>query len=470
MLSLNLMIKPFWILGIDRGVQNMVGYEQYGIYANLFGFALLLVVLLDLGINNFTSSSLAKNPENIESQFASFTAFKIVTSFLYLALTIMFGYFYGFDSYRLFLLGILSVNQILFFFYTFFRSNIGGLQLFRTDAVLSVVDRVLLIIICGIILWSGFFTMTIEQFIYAQTFAYLIAALTAFSVIVPYLKKLYLSFDKNLLFEALKKTYPYAILALLMTIYTRLDVILLQKLLPDGDYQNGVYASAYRLLEAANMMALMVSTLLLPIFSKMISSKDDLNGLVKLAGSIMIVPSIILTLVCYTYKTEIMLMLYPHSTAEAANVFGIVIFCFVPLALMYVFGTLLTANANLKLLNLLAILALITNVVLNLLLIPHEKSMGAAISALVTQSIFGFGTFILAHKKLNLEIENSHYFKMLIAIILIAITTLFIKQFILEWKLGLILIVGCGFLIMVLLKIINPKQALALVADKFSKN
>ncbi len=66
---------------------------------------------------------------------------------------------------------------------------------------------------------------------------------------------------------------PYALLSLLMTFYTRMDAVLLRELLVDGDIQNGIYASAYRLLEAANMMASLVAMLLLPMFSKMIASK-----------------------------------------------------------------------------------------------------------------------------------------------------------------------------------------------------
>ncbi|MFI5220594.1 MAG: polysaccharide biosynthesis protein, partial [Bacteroidia bacterium] len=50
LLFLNLLIKPFWILGIDRSVQNTVGAEIYGQYYALFNFSFLLNILLDIGI------------------------------------------------------------------------------------------------------------------------------------------------------------------------------------------------------------------------------------------------------------------------------------------------------------------------------------------------------------------------------------------------------------------------------------
>ena len=43
----NLIVKPFWIFGIDRTVQNAVGAEQYGTYFALFNFTMLFHILLD---------------------------------------------------------------------------------------------------------------------------------------------------------------------------------------------------------------------------------------------------------------------------------------------------------------------------------------------------------------------------------------------------------------------------------------
>ena len=47
LLFLNLLVKPFWIFGIDRAVQNEVGAEVYGSYFALFNFAFILNVFLD---------------------------------------------------------------------------------------------------------------------------------------------------------------------------------------------------------------------------------------------------------------------------------------------------------------------------------------------------------------------------------------------------------------------------------------
>ena len=53
----------------------------------------------------------------------------------------------------------------------------------------------------------------------------------------------------------------------------------------------------------------------------------------------------------------------------------------------FIFGTLLTANGNLKILNIISLGGVITNVCINLLLIPKHGALGAAIATCFTQLV-----------------------------------------------------------------------------------
>ncbi|MFN4082275.1 MAG: oligosaccharide flippase family protein [Bacteroidia bacterium] len=469
LMSLNLLIKPFWILGIDRGVQNTLGYETYGMYSNLFTFSLLLITFLDLGINNFTSSTIAKNKDNIQLYFAPLLIFKLAASVFYFALTLFLGKLYGYDNYRITLLALLGFNQILSYFYLFFRSVVGGLQLFKTDALLSVIDRILMIVLCSLMLWTGFLNLSIHSFIYAQTISYLIAVGVTFFVLKPHLNQIKFSFEKGFFLPVLKQMYPYAFLSLLMTLYTRMDNILLQKLIPNGDYHNGVYASAFRLLEAANMMAALVSMLLLPIFSKMIEKKEKLSPLVQLSSSIMIIPALVLSLTCFAFKDTIMPMLYPQSTQYAIETFGVVILCFFAFAVMYVFGTLLTANGNLNILNRLALVALVINAILNYYLIPIKLALGAAVAALVTQMFIAVTNTYFGIKVLKLKFEPSFYkdfFKTVFLAIFIVLSTKYIFE---NWIFAMIVNASLSLFFMIAFKLLEPKDAIKIFKERYAK-
>ena len=67
---LNLLIKPIWILVIDRAVQNTLSLEVYGNYAALFNFSLMFFIILDLGLRvglavNAIAFSVGQRPNEI---------------------------------------------------------------------------------------------------------------------------------------------------------------------------------------------------------------------------------------------------------------------------------------------------------------------------------------------------------------------------------------------------------------------
>jgi len=90
-LALNLLIKPFWILGIDRAVQNAVGTEQYGFYYSIFGFSFLLNILLDLGITNFNNKNISQNNHLLSKHFASIVLLRILLTVIFTIVTLVAG-------------------------------------------------------------------------------------------------------------------------------------------------------------------------------------------------------------------------------------------------------------------------------------------------------------------------------------------------------------------------------------------
>ena len=106
----------------------------------------------------------------------------------------------------------------------------------------------------------------------------------------------------------MKQSAPFALLVLLMTLYNRLDPVMLGSLLPKpiNFTQAGVYASGFRLLDAANMIAFLFAVLLVPIFSKMIKRKESVEEMVKLSFTLIITVSIIVAVGSYFYSHELM--------------------------------------------------------------------------------------------------------------------------------------------------------------------
>lgn len=389
LLFLNLLIKPVWIFGIDLTVQRTVGVADYGFYSVVLNLSFLFNILLDLGITNFNNRNIAQNNQLLNKHFSGLLILKMMLGVVYLVVIFLAAMILHYNEAQLKLLGWLAFNQFLLSFILYLRSNISGFLMFRTDSFLSILDRMLMILICGYLLW-GRFTDTpfrIEWFVYAQTAAYSITAAIAFLIVVRKARFRKLSWNFPFFLMIIKQSAPFALLALLMSFYNRLDPVMLEKLLPEhsGNEQAGIYASGFRLLDAANMFAFLFAVLLIPIFSRMLKHKQPVEKMVKLSATLLLsMATIVSTASCF-YSREIISSLYDSHLEESSSVFRLLMPAFIAVSAVNIFGTLLTANGNFRFLNLIALLGLIINFSLNLFLIPVMLATGSAIASLVTQ-------------------------------------------------------------------------------------
>ncbi|MBQ8703174.1 MAG: oligosaccharide flippase family protein [Bacteroidales bacterium] len=411
----NLLVKPLWLLGIEVDVQNTVGNEAYGFYFAVFNLSYILNILLDLGITNFNTRNIAQHPQLISKHLSGILGIKLCLLGLYVVVTFTVGALLGYGSQEFRLLAWLCLAQALNSLILYLRSNFEGLLLFRWDSLFSVLDRVLMIVICGCLLWgprlSVFsFRFTVFHFVYAQVAAYSLTALLALAVIGRKARLQRLRFDRRFLLVILKQSAPFALLVLLMASYNRLDPILLRRLASAG--AAGVYAGAFRLLDALTMVCYLVSVPLLPVFSKILADRDALSSRASLVDALRLVfwPMVLYVagsaVACSLLAAPLMRLLYHDGAASYVPVFRVLVFCLVPIGLTYVFGTLLTAGGRLRQLNLLATVTLGLNVAANLLLIPRMGAVGSAWAALTAQSFMAAAQLALAVRLFRLPFSS----------------------------------------------------------------
>ncbi len=407
-LLLNLLIKPYWIIGIDRNVQIAVGTEQYGFYYAIFSFSFILNILLDFGITNFNNKNISQNNHLLSKHLSSIIVLRIMLAVIFALVTFSVGLLIDYTPDMMKMLVAVIFNQILLGFILYLRSNLAGLHLFKTDSIVSVLDRLIMIAICSYLLMlhrqGGEFNIT--WFVYSQTIAYVITTFITLVVVLKKAKVRRLQWRWPFFVMILKKSYPYAVLVLLMTFYNWSNGPMLERMLPFrvGANQAGIFASANRLLDGANMIPVLFAGLLLPIFAKMIKLKQNVEEMVRLSFSLLVVPAIVVAVCCFFFSYEIMdLLNYGNHVQESSDVFKILMCCFVPVSMSYIFGTLLTANGSLKQLNIMAGAGMLINIIMNLILIPKLSAVGAAISSITTQSFTALVQLFMAQKTFDFK-------------------------------------------------------------------
>lgn len=468
-LAVNILVKPLWIFMIDRTVQNRVGHSMYGTYQAVFNLGIIFQIVLDFGINNFNTRLISQSPEKLKQLFPVMLTAKLVFIFLYAAIVGVAAWFWGYTGWELTLLGGTMAIQALSSMLLFIRSNVAALHRFRVDGILSVTDRLLMIVLCSVLLFHPYFAsrFEIEWFVYAQITCYGLAVVIAYFV----LRRLSgiqfkLSPDVKKVSEIIRQSAPYALLIFLMSVYTRSDTILLERLSENGKIEAGIYVAGYRLLDVGNMIGLMFAGVLLPLFGRMLMQKQDVNPIVLLSANIMLPVAFMVSVAAAFYGNDIMHLLYKGTNPGDNMVFAVLMASFPGFCIMYIYSTLLTANGNLKLLNKIAALGVLINLSLNILLIPHYQAMGAAVTTLVTQVALSACFILFSKKELSLN-KNIRLVASYVAFILLLIFAGYaFKLLPVNWIVQLLCLGFAGSVMIFVFKFVSIRSVKLLMESK----
>lgn len=406
-LLVNLTVKPFWIFAIDRQVQNLAGPEAYGSYYAVLNFSLLLSALLDAGISNYNARRVAIQRENGLSDLPQLLGMKLLLFGSYTAITLGAGLLLNYAQTTLLWLLLICINQGFSFLNSYLRSNLSGLHLFKLDGFLGVLDKLLmsagaLPLVLGYSYGSGHL---LSDFILVQMAAYLLTSLVLF-VIIGQKTPIRLKINPKAQWQLLQQTMPFATLGILMGLYTKIDAVMLEALLPNGAYAAGIYAASYRLLDAMAMVPILMSGVLLPQFSSLLAKNELTPAFVRTTALLLGGIGFLAALVLLLHADFVLQTLYTHNSTAQSEVFAWLMLSFMPLSLNYVFGTLLTAAGSMKRMNFLALGGLAINLLLNIWLIPVKGAVGAAVATGLTQMFILAGQFLSCYHRFSWQIDN----------------------------------------------------------------
>ncbi len=456
---LNWLVKPLWILWIEREIQLRMGDSWYGVYTLHFNLVLLFAVLLDAGLNTYAAREIAANGKLGHPRRMLFL--RLGLGLVYVCLVLMVAHLQSGIQIQFLLYAL--INQILASVVLMLRAVLQGKQRFISDSWLSVVDRLVALGVCTWMLR----TFTVEMFgseggvlsfQIAQFFGYATALVLGLILVFWRGKLASESADESVSLasdteNAEKNPTPkslgdwsrevvwFGIMALAMSIFTRIDVQMIQWLstpnlegiadildsdaiktqLASGYAEIGLYTRGYRLLDAGLIFSALLSTQLLPLFSKRLASRDDNSEVIWMSFRLVLWVSLGAAMGAWFYGEPLInwlyhgqmlsggtltvngvdfpqAMVYSGEILNAAMIFKVLMLAFVPMSLVHVFGTYVTATGNMKWLATLAFVCVGVNVVFNFIEIPKVGALGAATGCLITQWVFAGACLVKTQK------------------------------------------------------------------------
>lgn len=395
LLFLNLLIKPAWIFLIDRRVQNIVGHEEYGMYFALFNLTYVLLFIADAGLSNMLGQRLAANEKLDIKQLLS-----VKFCLLLLYVVICFGVAWATGVVQWSILGYLILIQSLTSFFIFLRTLLTARQLFKTDAFFSILDKSLLFVLCIGPVYGLFYPITMLLFLQLQTISLSVATVTLWLTL---LHKSGLTAGNKIKISRLAAwVAPFVVIIFLMSMHNRLDAFLLERLHPRGAVQAGIYAMAYRLLDAGNMLGYLTATFLVPFLSRHKGDKMLIQNVVLFSRHGLLLFSAVVVSFVVQFSPWIQEVLY-HTTDTYANI--VLLLCVAALPAYYlthIYGSALTATTFFRTFILIVFAAVLLNILLNLWLIPAYGAVGCCIAALCSQYACALSLWIAASKRLSI--------------------------------------------------------------------
>ena len=405
LITLNALIKPFWIFGIDRQVQNITGTVEYGTYFSLLNLSIVFGFLLDWGLTNFVNRELAASKTELQEHLGSFFLLKILFAVIYTAVVMIVAILSGVNRWDI-LAGVMAI-QFLTFLFLFLRNIVTANQWFTTDAWLSVLDKSLMILIAGsfIFLPAIFGSINIEKFLLAQvlstTVAIIIVVVILYSNKITFKKPRLNFFTRSVIYSVL----PFALTVFLMSVHVRADGFLLERIRPDGAHQAGIYAAAYRLLDASNMVGFLIASFFMPFIARLWSENQPLEKTILQTRHLQLMFAITIAAIAVTLAPWLQKILYHRNDGYSIRVLQWCLPVLIGYSFVQVYGTVMTATGSIVTFCYLNLAAVFINIILNLFLIPSYGAFGCCISALCSQAFLAVATMTFVNNKLKIAAD-----------------------------------------------------------------
>lgn len=193
-------------------------------------------------------------------------------------------------------------------------------------------------------------------------------------------------FDRSLAWKAIRAAAPYGVLALLGTVYFRIDMIMLDGMV--GGTAVGHYAGAFRILDVAAVIPALMMGVLFPRFAAM-HRRDatDASQLYLAAAPLMFWSGLLLCVCGVVFAAPVLKFLYSASYAPATQP---MIWLMIALALLFWHApnvTVLLSGQKLAGVVKWSFVTVSFNIVANWFLIPRYHASGAAAATAFSEAL-----------------------------------------------------------------------------------
>lgn len=366
---------------IGAWVARYLGPENFGLLNYALSFTMIFGAIASVGIDGILIRELVKNPELKNNLLGSAFTLKIIGSFSAFSISLITVYLL--QSEQPIIIFLVGISSATFIFQTvnvidcYFQANLLSKNtVFSASAafILISLTKVLLILSSAPLImfaWANF-----GEIILTSGFL-----LLAYKLNHHKIKEW--QFEINLTYKLFKESLPMILSALAVTLYMRLDVLMLKEMANESDV--GLYAAATRISEILYVLPGILVASYSPtlIRAHKNSNREYLEKLNTLYFSLTWISIGFATLI-FCYSDEIIKLLFGSRYIESGSILAIHLWSSIAVSLGIASSQYLLIENFLDVAFYRTLIGLFSNILLNLLLIPIMGAKGAAISTVIS--------------------------------------------------------------------------------------
>lgn len=401
------LIKVIFIFFKSILITQALGLKLYGDYITIFGLILTIQAFFNVNfgtvIIKFGSSFIAENKiKNLKSllKLAYLSSFiSVVLSVCFITVIVFFTrYIFNQNSDQEWNVVLLSFTFGLSFFDYISESYLRLQMKFKLTSMLTVLCSFIDLSLTAIV--ALLFFDDFSYFLYGIAFSKLISSLIYNLVALYFMKKTL----KGNIFEPIK-TIQSEYKAIIHFISSNYGSRLLKNLVEQGDVlvlglfstqsEVGIYAVGKRVGYAILSFIDPLVNAIFPQFTKLIAEKKfvELYEMIKQFSKIIFIPAILILILTFFIKDDLIIFLYGKEFLASSNVFYVILIAALVASVTFWNITLLISLNALNYRFKMNIFILIYGLTLSYLIIPHYGAMGAAFILLSIKFIeSGFGS------------------------------------------------------------------------------
>lgn len=460
---------------------------DYGLYFTLLGLGMLLQIIADFGLQLYNSRTISGHRQLLAKYFPYFIGLKLLLGLVFYVVLLVAGWVLGYRGWAISLLLLTGTAQLLNSFVLYLRSNLAGLGRYTLDSWFSILDKALMIAFIGGLLLFAPERLTVIVWAGAQVGSWVVTAALLLTVLGGRIPRKLPRFRRSTFLLLLRGGAPYALAVFLQTAYTRIDALMIERLLARGAEAADHYAAGYRLLDAMNMVGWLLAGLLLPMYARLYvrskgqrsktsggeftqdgptSTDPEPTNLLRFSTHLLVATGLIAGITVAAESDQIVYLLYDFAEPRTGWILFFLALTFGFQCLNYAYGALLGATGFIGRMNYVFVGGILLNVVGNLWALPRYGAAGAAAVTLATQAFVAVAQAMLAHRWLRMPLGVIGWWRLLVLGIGVGTVALGPWGYAYNWLLQLGIPVLVGGMLATLLSLISPREVLSFLARR----